>query len=122
LAWSKPPAGTQSLALVLERVPSHGAAKVYWILYNLPPDLRRIYGSVAPTAVTVDLLRQCSNDFGLPGYQGPCGAMDKGKYRFRIYALNCSLKLRGGGDPGIFRRAILGHRLDKADFTVVYVP
>ena len=122
MAWSKPPSGTQSLALVLERVPSHGAAKVYWILYNLSPDQRRIYGSVAPAAVTVDQIRQCRNDFGLPGYQGPCGAKDKGKYRFRIYALNCTLKLRGDGDPGIFQRAILGHRLDKTDFTVVYVP
>ena len=40
LAWTDAPAGTKSLALIMDDPDAPGGTWVHWVLYNLPPETR----------------------------------------------------------------------------------
>src|ERR1051325_1935732 len=74
LAWSDPPAGTKSFALIVDDpdAPDPRAPKmtwVHWVLYNLPASAR----ALPEAATAADLppgAREGLNDWKRPGYRG----------------------------------------------------
>jgi Raf kinase inhibitor-like YbhB/YbcL family protein len=65
LSWSAPPAGTRSLALILDDPDAPGGRFIHWLAWDIPPDTGGLgKGEAAPT--------QGRNDFGAVGYRGPC--------------------------------------------------
>jgi Raf kinase inhibitor-like YbhB/YbcL family protein len=93
LRWSGAPAGTRSFALLLHDpdAPTGGAGWWHWIAFDIPAATTELAkgagkadGSAMPRgAGTV------ANDYGLPGYGGPCPPEgDKPhRYVFTVYAL-----------------------------------
>ncbi|MGD0547258.1 MAG: YbhB/YbcL family Raf kinase inhibitor-like protein, partial [Terracidiphilus sp.] len=68
LAWSAPPVGTASLALIVTDPDAPGGSFVHWVLYDLPA------GTLALAEGLPQLpegARQGRNDFGDLGYGGP---------------------------------------------------
>jgi Raf kinase inhibitor-like YbhB/YbcL family protein len=80
LAWSEAPKGTRSFALVVDDPDAPSGTFRHWAIYDIPASARSPGGDF-PQAV---------NDFGKPGYGGPCPPKGHGPhhYRFKLFALD----------------------------------
>jgi uncharacterized protein (TIGR00297 family)/Raf kinase inhibitor-like YbhB/YbcL family protein len=118
LAWSAPPPGARSLALVVDDPDAPFGTFTHWVFYNLSPDLREI----PPATPTESLLgTQGPNDFGRPGYNGPCpppGAPHR--YVFHLYALDRPPDLPAGLSKADLLAALDGHILAYGQFVATY--
>jgi Raf kinase inhibitor-like YbhB/YbcL family protein len=93
IAWNNPPADTKSFALLVHDpdAPTGGKGWWHWIVVDIPGSSR----ALAQGAGTADgkalpaPARQLSNDFGAPGWGGPCPpAGDRPHhYVFTVYAV-----------------------------------
>src|SRR5690348_17467172 len=95
LAWSGVPAGTRSLALVVDDpdAPDPAAPKmtwVHWVLYNLPPTATSLPAG-ATRATLPPGTREANNDWKAAGWRGPCPPVGKHRYFFKLYALDTVL-------------------------------
>ena len=75
LAWSTPPSGTKSLALIVDDpdAPDPNAPKmtwVHWVLYDLPPTADGLPEDAAARALPAGS-REGLNDWKRTGYGGP---------------------------------------------------
>ena len=124
LRWSGVPAGTRSLALVVDDpdAPDPAAPQrtwVHWVLYDLPPGADGLAEGVA-TAQLPAGTRQGSNDWKHAGYGGPCPPIGRHRYSFRLYALDVVLPdLRQPGKARL-ARAMAGHVLAQAELVGTY--
>ena len=83
LSWSGAPAGTKSFALVIDDPDAPSGTFRHWGVFDIPASARSIGGGQkAGTEVT--------NDFGKPGYGGPCPPKGHGPhhYHFKLFALD----------------------------------
>lgn len=116
LAWSDPPPGTRSLALIVDDPDAPGGTFRHWGAYDLPVATRSLPAGQAVGA-------QAANDFGKPGYGGPCPPKGHGPhhYRFKLYALKVD-HLAVGTNPSIadVERGAEKHMLARAELTGVY--
>lgn len=83
LTWSGAPAGTRSLALVMDDPDAPRGTFTHWVVYDIPSSATELgEGSTVAT--------QGRNSFGRTGYGGPCPPPgDKPhRYRFTLYALD----------------------------------
>ena len=95
LEWSGVPAGTESLALILDDpdAPDPAAPKtvwVHWVVFNLPKLTTGL-----PQAIH-DLPKQARcglNDWKRAAYGGPCPPIGRHRYVFKVYALDAMLNL-----------------------------
>ncbi len=73
LAWTDPPAGTKSFAVVMiDPDGRRGLGSVHWLAYNIPASrtgLQEDEGGAPPPAD----ITPGRNSRGAPGYTGPCG-------------------------------------------------
>jgi len=84
--WSTPPAGTKSLALVVDDSATPISPRVYWLVFDISPATTELQvGSLPPHA------RVAYNSSGKGGYSAPCPRGKSHDYRFTIYALNTSI-------------------------------
>lgn len=92
--WSGAPAGTKSLALIVDDAGAPISPRVYWIVFNIgmgttdlqsgPPAATRKPGqSTLPPGARV-----AQNSAGIAGYNPPCPTGSAHSYRFTVYALN----------------------------------
>jgi Raf kinase inhibitor-like YbhB/YbcL family protein len=82
LKWSEPPAGTKSFALVIDDVDAPGGTFRHWGVFDIPASARTIGGG-AKMGIEV------TNDFGKPGYGGPCPPKAQTHhYHFKLFALD----------------------------------
>lgn len=89
LAWSGVPPGAKSLVLVLADPDAPGGTFRHWAIYDIPASARGLaagYGAGRPAAG----MREARNDFGGPGYGGPCPPQGGGvhHYQFRLLAIS----------------------------------
>ena len=93
LSWSEPPAGTQSLALIVDDIDTSGKF-THWVIFNIPSTSRELAETVPAQPQLSGGALQGKNDFGNIGYGGPCPPSGKPhRYRFTLYALDSSLEL-----------------------------
>jgi Raf kinase inhibitor-like YbhB/YbcL family protein len=107
LEWSGAPEGTQSFALVVDDPDASSGNWTHWLLYDLPAgttNLPQGYRVAAPAL-------EGRNDFGRPGFGGPCPPKGHGshRYNFRLCALNTATL----GLPVAARRADVEKALKK---------
>ena len=83
LSWGEPPPGTGSFALVVDDPDAPGGTFRHWGVFDIPATERSIGAGVKGGT-------EASNDFGKPGYGGPCPAKGHGphRYRFKLFALD----------------------------------
>ena len=115
LAWSGVPAGTRSLALIVDDPDARGW--VHWIAWNIPFTASRLPENVAQGMTLPDGTRQGLNDFGKIGYGGPCPPSGIHRYSFRILALDTLLDLAPGAERYELVKAIGSHVLEEARLT-----
>ena len=89
--WSGAPAGTKSLALVMDDSAAPITPYIYWIVFNIGPQSSDIpAGRLPPGALRAD------NSKGTIGYDPPCPTNRGHVYRFTVYALDKKLSLGAG--------------------------
>src|SRR5215471_7092541 len=101
--WSGAPAGTKSLALVMDDSAAPITPYIYWIVFNIGPQSSDIPAGQLPPGA-----RRADNSKGTIGYDPPCPANPGHVYRFTVYALDRKLSLPGGTSAKTAWMAIAG--------------
>lgn len=117
LAWSGLPAGTKSLAIMMEDPDAVSQRPfVHWLVWNLDPAAGRLaQGSVTPGA------RMGRNGRGNPAYFGPHPPGGKAHhYHFQAFALDGPLALKAGSSREQLLAAMKGHVLAKTDLVGLF--
>lgn len=102
------PAGTESLALVMDDPDAPRGTFDHWIVWNIAPETKKIPEGKQPSGVAG------KNDFGKLAYGGPCPPSGTHTYRFRLYALEIVLNLEEGADKERLQQAMKGYILGEA--------
>ena len=124
LAWSDPPPGTKSFALIVDDpdAPDPKAPKmtwVHWVLYNLPAASTRLAESAAIGGLPAGTLEGV-NDWKRTGYGGPCPPVGEHRYFHKLYALDTMLPDLAHPTKGALEAAMQGHILASAELMGVY--
>ncbi len=123
LAFDGAPAGTKSLALILDDpdAPDPKAPKrvwVHWVVLNLPADVKGVAENAAAAGLPAGAL-QGVNDFKHKGYDGPCPPIGRHRYFHKLYALDLVLPANALTKAEL-EAAIEGHVLAKAELMGTY--
>jgi Raf kinase inhibitor-like YbhB/YbcL family protein len=108
LSWTPVPDGTESLALISDDPDAPSGTFVHWVIYNLPPDTRRLPEDVPNRETLPSGAVQGINGAGNVGYMGPCPPSGTHRYFFKVYALDARLNLGGGTTKEALVNAIEG--------------
>ena len=86
LSWSDAPPGTKSFALIMDDPDAPVGTFTHWLLHDIPLSTSDLAEGQKPGQVGATL----KNDFGRPGYGGPCPPRGHGPHRyiFTLYALD----------------------------------
>lgn len=121
LAWTDPPAGTKTFALLVDDPDAPVGNWNHWTMWNLPASLRGLPEGVAKDAHLADGSEQGKNDFGKTGYNGPCPPAGKPhRYYFKLFALDAKLEVNPGGKKKELEAAMKGHILAQAEWMGKY--
>jgi Raf kinase inhibitor-like YbhB/YbcL family protein len=121
LEWSGAPAGTRSLALIVDdpdapdpRAPTR--TYVHWVLYDIPPSVTGLPAARPAAGDSRDGL----NDWKQRGYGGPCPPVGRHRYFFKLHALDTMLgDLHAPTKDGL-EQAMRGHVLERAELVGTY--
>jgi Raf kinase inhibitor-like YbhB/YbcL family protein len=117
LAWTDPPDGTRSLALVVDDPDAPSGTFTHWLLFDIPADTRELGENVSGGGSGVLGGVSGRNSFGNIGYGGPCPPPGDPphRYRFTLYALDVpKLKVSGTLTAKELEAEISAHILDSA--------
>ena len=121
LAWSGVPAGTKSLALIIDDPdapdPKHPRQVwVHWVVYNLPADCHGLAedGALPRGALTG------RNDWNATSYGGPCPPIGRHRYFHKLYALDTVLPDLKHPTRSQLEQAMKGHVLAQGELVGTY--
>jgi Raf kinase inhibitor-like YbhB/YbcL family protein len=121
LKWSGMPAGTKSLALIVDDPDAPGGTWVHWVLYDLPAAATELPGDVPKSQYVAGGAKQGLNDFRHLGYGGPCPPHGRPhRYFFKLYALDTVLDLKPGLTKKDIESAMERHILTQAQLMGTY--
>lgn len=118
LAWSEAPAGTRSLAVIVED-PDAPFGFVHWVVHGLPADARGLPEGAASQALPGSA-RAGKNGYGGNGYVGPCPPFGSHHYIFRVYAIDTNIDLPAGATKEQLIAAMTGHVLAEGKLVGLY--
>jgi Raf kinase inhibitor-like YbhB/YbcL family protein len=81
LSWTGVPAGTVELAVVMRDIDPEAEGFVHWVVAGMAPTVGGLAEATTPPGV------EAENDFGRPGWAGPCPPSGTHDYEIRLYAL-----------------------------------
>ena len=124
LAWSGVPAGTKSLALIVDDpdAPDPRAPRrvyVHWVLYNVPPGAAGLAEAVRLAQLPAGTL-EGTNDWGRTGYGGPCPPIGRHRYFHKLYALDALLPDLKHPTKAQLLAAMEGHVLAQTELIGTY--
>jgi Raf kinase inhibitor-like YbhB/YbcL family protein len=115
LEWSGEPPETRSFALVVEDPDAPNGTWCHWLLYDIGPKVHNLAQGFRAGSLGLS----GTNDFGKPGYGGPCPPKGHGPHRyfFKLYALDVhTLGLPVGVKRAEILQAVKGHTLAEAQY------
>lgn len=124
LSWSHPPAGTGSFAVLMFDPDAPGSGWWHWAVFDIPAAVTSLPGGAGdpgrhlmPPGVV-----QSRNDFGSPGYGGPCPPPGlPHHYHLMLYALRLArLGLDAAASPAQVAAKARRNTLAEAEIVVIY--
>lgn len=117
LAWTDPPVGTQSFALIVDDPDAPFGTWVHWVLYNILPDMRSLQEDLPITGKNVDprAIFVGNNSSGDIGYDGPCPPSGTHRYFFKLYALDTQISLLPGATKDQILKEMENHILAQTE-------
>jgi Raf kinase inhibitor-like YbhB/YbcL family protein len=125
IAWSSPPLGTKSFALIMDDRDApvghfHRHYYVHWLAFDLPVDKRDLTEGL-PRQPLPDGTQQGRNDAREFGYSGPCPqAGSTHHYAITVYALDTKLGRTADTTGPQLLTAIDGHILARGEILATY--
>ncbi len=110
LHFDAAPEGTKSLACMVDDPDAPGGLFTHWVMWNIDPRTTDILENSRPQSAI-----QGMNDFGKPGYGGPCPPSGSHRYYFKIFALDQTLNLKGGANRQELDAAMHGHVIGQGE-------
>lgn len=101
---SEVPAGTKSLALIIDDPDAPAGTFTHWVIWNIQPDTTMIAEGAAP-----EKSQEGTNSDGVEGYIPPCPPGGQHRYFFTLYALDAKLGLDGKATKTEVEKAMAGH-------------
>ena len=121
LSWSEPPAGAESLALILDDPDAPAGTWVHWVLFDIPATSRSLPEGVSPAPTVEGTGVHGNNSWRRVGYGGPCPPQGPAhRYVFRLYALDTTLGLKPGATRQDVDKAMKGHILAQGELMGQY--
>jgi Raf kinase inhibitor-like YbhB/YbcL family protein len=120
LAWSSPPPGTKSIAILVEDPDAPDPAAptrtwVHWIVTGIAPSVTSLPGSDGLPAGAI----QGINDWGQRRWMGPNPPVGRHRYFFKIYALDIALASSAMRKSELLA-AVKGHILSQGELVATY--
>lgn len=121
LAWTDPPPGTKSFALVCDDPDAPMGTWVHWVIYGIPATARDLPQGVPAQEALPNGAKQGLNDFRKVGYNGPMPPPGKPhRYFFKLYALDTDIALGPRATKKMLEDAMKGHVLGEAQLMGTY--
>lgn len=121
LAWTDPPQGTKSFALICDDPDAPMGTWTHWVIYNIPSDSAELPENVPPKKDLPGGIKQGLNTWRRIGYGGPDPPPGKlHRYFFKIYALSGAIGIPAGTDKAGLLRTIGNRVLGQAEFYGTY--
>lgn len=115
LTISDVPAGTKSLALIMDDPDAPVGTWVHWLVWNITPQTKELKENAVPVNAV-----QGKNSWGRSSYGGPCPPGGTHRYFFKVYALDCLLSLTSSADVKQLEKALQTHVLAEASLMGKY--
>jgi len=115
LAWDEPPAGTKSLALIMDDPDAPMGMWVHWVLFNIPTSAHGWPENTPTDAILPNGAVQGITSARSHGYHGPCPPSGTHRYFFKLYALDTLLSLPSSASKADLLAAMEGHILAQAE-------
>ena len=117
LAWTEPPDGTISFALIVEDPDAPAGTWTHWVLYNISADRRSLEEDLPVTGKNVNpnAIFVGKNSWGDIGYGGPCPPSGTHRYYFKFYALDTLISLLPGATKEQLLKEMNGHILAQTE-------
>jgi Raf kinase inhibitor-like YbhB/YbcL family protein len=109
------PAGTKSLAIIVDDPDAPAGTWVHWVLWNIDPNTQEIKENVVPTGAIPG-----RNDFGRHQYGGPCPPSGTHSYFFKVYALDTMLSISPNSTKADLEKAMKKHILAQGQVVGLY--
>jgi len=103
------PAGTKSVAIIMEDPDAPVGLFTHWLIYDIPPSITELPEGIPPAPSLSEGIKQGRNDFGNYGYGGPCPPGGAHRYFIKAYALDAYLDAPAGLDREQLLRLIAPH-------------
>jgi Raf kinase inhibitor-like YbhB/YbcL family protein len=107
------PEGTKSLVLIVDDPDAPMGTWNHWIVWNIPPDARKIEENTVPGIEGISTYRK--HDYG-----GPCPPYGTHRYFFKVYALDTKLDLTANSKKTDVEEAIESHILAEGELVGLY--
>jgi hypothetical protein len=121
LSWDDAPAGTQSLALIVDDPDAPMGTWTHWLIWNIPAKATLLPEDTPKMNLLDNGARQGGNDFRRIGYGGPCPPPGKPhRYFFKLYALDARLEVKAGAVRSELEPALQPHILAQAQWMGTY--
>lgn len=115
--WAEEPVGTKSLALIC--VSSN--KKVHWVLWNIPLEMKCVYGRLPAERNLRDGIHQGVNDLLAVGWTGPIEKLPDFTLHFSLYALDSVISMEEDDVTAkMLEEAMAGHILGTATIECNY--
>lgn len=109
LEWTNVPEGTKSFVLICDDPDAPLGIWDHWILFNIPPDVRKLEAGIKPLEKLENGAVHGKNSWGKLGYGGPCPPSGTHRYFFKLYALDTTLDLKPGATKKEVLKKMEGH-------------
>jgi hypothetical protein len=120
VTWDGVPAGTKSLALILDDPDAPGGRFTHWLVFNIPPDSRGLSRAQPHAKVLSNGAQQGEHSGGSRGYYPPCPPIGSShRYVFRLYAVDMDIT-QPTADRESIDWALTGHTIAKTEFTTTF--
>ncbi len=128
------PDEAKSLALIMDDPDAMGAVGkvwVHWVVWNIQPNQNDYASGGRHDEIedlhthqndNMEMYHEGMTDFGKVGYGGPAPPDKRHTYVFKLYALDCKLRIADDSTKADVEKAMEGHIIEQTQLTGTYAP
>jgi len=120
LQWSGLPAGTKTVALIVDDPDAPAKTWVHWVVYDLPANTTQLPENIKPQENIGGGGKNDTNDFKKIGYGGQCQQSGTHVYLFKLYAVDIQTSLGPGATKDELLKTMESHVMAQGELVGKY--